>query len=72
MTQGFAGIKLVKLLNKEGFLQQSFSLNFSKALHYDMFVRFLAKVPRVFLEILSVGTILILMIIFVRNGKTLQ
>ena len=70
MTQGFAGIKLVKLLNKEGFLQQSFSLNFSKALHYDMFVRFLAKVPRVFLEILSVGTILILMIIFVRNGKS--
>jgi ATP-binding cassette, subfamily B, bacterial PglK len=70
MTQGFAGIKIVKLLNKEGFLAQSFISNLSKALHYDMFVRFLSKIPRVFLEILSVGTILILMIIFVRNGKS--
>ena len=69
ITQGLAGIKFTKLLNKENFLMQAYKKNLNKAAHQDMFLMFLSKTPRIFLEILSISMILIMILAFVNDGK---
>lgn len=69
ITQGFAGIKFTKLLNLENFLTKSFKKNLNSSSSHDMFVRFLSSTPRVFLELLSISTILVMILMFINQGR---
>ena len=69
ITQGFAGIKFTKLLNLENFLTKSFRKNLNSSSSHDMFVRFLSSTPRVFLELLSILTILVIILMFINQGR---
>lgn len=69
ITQGFAGIKFTKLLNLENFLTRSFEKNLNSSALHDMYLRFLSSTPKIFLELISILLILVVILMFVNQGK---
>lgn len=69
ITQGLGGIKFSKLLNQENFLTTVYKKNLNTAAIHDMFLAFLSKTPKIFLELLSITSILILIVLFTTQGK---
>ncbi len=60
LSEGFSGIKFTKLIKKENVLEKNFINNLSAALGLDLFLVFLNKMPKIFLELFSLIVVLLI------------
>ncbi|WP_075522620.1 ATP-binding cassette domain-containing protein [Candidatus Pelagibacter communis] len=72
INQAFAGIKFIKLIKNEHSISKTLKRNLDISFKHEMFMNFLSKIPKVFLEILSISVILILIIFYISSGYTLN
>ena len=64
VNQGIGSIKETKILNKEKYITNIFDKNINTLEKYNLHQSFMISLPRIFLEIIAVLTIVIVTILF--------
>jgi ABC-type multidrug transport system fused ATPase/permease subunit len=66
IMQAFEGIKEIKIFQKEGEILENFKTNSSNVKHINWLVMFLNEIPRLFFELISIISFLIILLFFVK------
>ena len=71
VNQALGAIKVAKILGRESYLIDQFSREVKGLQHHDFYRRVVAALPRLFLEVLAVSSIVVVAAAFVLLGRTI-
>jgi ATP-binding cassette subfamily C protein len=72
VNQALGAIKDAKILGREPYLMEQFSREVKGLQHHDFYAKVAGALPRLFLEVLAVSSIVIVAAVFVLLGRTIM
>jgi ATP-binding cassette, subfamily B, bacterial PglK len=72
INQGLGAIKDVKIAGREAYLMEAFGRETEGKEHHEFYQRVMAALPRLFLEVVAIGAVLVVATLFVLLGRPAQ